>query len=354
MDGLNVYVAGKATLNYAFERYIATKNDLRDTTKANYLYMYNNFVKDTLGKRKLADIKYSDIVFFYQSLITEKELQVNTVDTIHTIIHPVFTMAVRDDIIRKNPASGVMADIKKNWGKNKGIRHALTLNQQRAFINYTVENPTFNHWWTVYTVLLGTGCRVGEFVGLRWEDIDFEKRTININHSIVYVHPSAKVEHGGSYMVSLPKTEAGIRIIPMLDEVYEALKFEYDRQSEEGFSTVELDGMSGFIFTNRFGNIYNQQTLNKGIRRIRETYNQEEEIKAKKEKRDPLIIPKFSCHHLRHTFCTRLCEHETNLKVIQSIMGHKNIETTMDIYAEATESKKEEAMKNLSEKLSLF
>ena len=82
--------------------------------------------------------------------------------------------------------------------------------------------------------------------------------------------------------------------------------------------------------------------------------NYEEELKAKREKREPLILPHFSCHHLRHTFCTRFCENETNLKVIQSIMGHANIETTMDIYAEATESKNQQAMKNLSEKLDVF
>ena len=76
-------------------------------------------------------------------------------------------------------------------------------------------------------------------------------------------------------------------------------------------------------------------------------------LKAKKEKREPVLLPDFSCHHLRHTFCTRLCENETNLKVIQSIMGHKNIETTLDVYAEATDRKKQEAIENIS-KLDIF
>ncbi len=75
--------------------------------------------------------------------------------------------------------------------------------------------------------------------------------------------------------------------------------------------------------------------------------NAEEVIKAKKEKRQPIIIPNFSCHHLRHTFCTRFCEKETNVKVTQAVMGHANIETTMDIYAEVTDAKKKEAIENL-------
>lgn len=80
--------------------------------------------------------------------------------------------------------------------------------------------------------------------------------------------------------------------------------------------------------------------MNQAIRRITEHYNDEELLKAAKEKREPVLLPHFSCHHLRHTFATRLCEAESNLKVIQSVMGHRNIETTMDIYAEATDEKK--------------
>lgn len=59
-------------------------------------------------------------------------------------------------------------------------------------------------------------------------------------------------------------------------------------------------------------------------------------------------------HNLRHTFCTRLCERETNLKVIQSIMGHKDIQTTMDIYAEATEEKKQETFEHLAATMDVF
>ena len=57
-----------------------------------------------------------------------------------------------------------------------------------------------------------------------------------------------------------------------------------------------------------------------------------------------MILPKFSCHVLRHTFCTRYCEVESNIKVIQDIMGHADISTTMDIYAEVTNSKKQESL----------
>ena len=353
LDGLNVYVMGKASLNFVFDRYISTKSELRETTYTNYTYMYDRFVREGFGKRKIGEIKYSDVLYFYYDLLNDKGLQVNTLETIHTVLHPTFQLAVRDDIIRNNPSDGVMAEIKKKNTKKKNMRHALTIEQQRAFMNYIASSPVFVHWNPIFTVLLGTGCRIGEVVGLRWSDVDMEKRTIDINHSMTY-YPRRTDTYKCEFKVSLPKTEAGIRILPMMQPVYEALQSEYERQKEDGFCTAVVDGMSGFIFSNRFGMIHNPAAINRAIRRIIEAHNAEEIIKAKKEKREPVIIPHFSCHHLRHTFCSRFCENETNIKIIQEIMGHASIETTMDIYAEVNSDKKKESIEKLTKNLDVF
>ena len=71
------------------------------------------------------------------------------------------------------------------------------------------------------------------------------------------------------------------------------------------------------------------------------------------EGREPMLIRHFTAHNLRHTFCTRFCENETNLKVIQEIMGHADITTTMNIYAEATEATKRKAFANLEGKIKI-
>ena len=111
--------------------------------------------------------------------------------------------------------------------------------------------------------------------------------------------------------------------------------------------------MTGFIFCNRFGNVSNPQSVNRAIKRISVAYNEAELEKAEKEKREPQLLPPFSCHNLRHTFCTRLCENETNLKIIQDIMGHRDISTTMEIYAEATKEAKAHSFANLNGKLGI-
>ena len=348
-NGVKTTVA-KVTLNEVFELYMSGKDELKQSTRTNYIYMYNKYIREEIGYRKIATIKYSDIKQFYNSLIKEKNFKPNSMEIVNTILHPTFTLAVRDGYIRTNPTDGVMAEIKKshNWEKPK--RHALTIEEQEAFVEYVASSKTYNHWLTLLTVFLGTGCRVGEIVGLRWDDCDFDNNTISINHNLIYrVQDSGKCE----FHVTTPKTSAGIRVVPMLNDVRKALLQEKKRQFAEGFNRTEIDGYSNFIFTNRVGYIHNPQTINRAIKRIIRDFNKEEKENAKKEKRKPLEIRDFSVHNLRHTFCTRFCENETNLKVIQEIMGHSDISTTMNIYAEATSDKKQEAFSQLEGKIKI-
>lgn len=350
MDGLDYYVGGHATVNMTFDRYMSTKYNLRASTRTNYIYMFNKFVRNEFGNMFLSDVKYTDVKLFYYRLINEKNIAINTLETIHTVIHPIFTMAVRDDIIRKNPSDGVMAEIKKNSGKNKGIRHALTIEQQKAFINVIRYSPEYYHWYPLFTTLLGTGMRIGECVGLTWNDVDFEHRSISVNRTATYYTRDGKA----GFVISEPKTESGKRKIPMMDTVFEALKSEKDRQKRDGFSSYELDGCTGFVFTNKMGSLHNPHCVNSAIKRIYQMHNATEIIDAKKERREPVIIPHFSCHILRHTFCSRLCENEVNIKVIQEIMGHANVETTLDIYTEVNFNKKQESLEALSKRMDFF
>ena len=267
------------------------------------------------------------------------------------VLHQVFAVAVDDEYIRVNPTDGVLTAIKAAHQYETPKRHALTLPQQQAFLNFIKKTPKFQHWLPMFTFMLGTGCRISETVGLCWSDIDFESGFITIQHNLVY-HDH---EVGGCYFtMSTPKTAAGKRAIPILPEVRKALEQERTNQQElELVCEYEIDGISDFVFLNRFGQPQNPQTVNRAIKRISVAYNEAELEKAEKEKREPQLLPPFSCHNLRHTFCTRLCENETNLKIIQDIMGHKDISTTMEIYAEATKEAKAHSFANLNGKLGI-
>lgn len=352
LNGIDTVSAKKTTLDDFFWEYIEER-PLKQSTRTNYKYMYRKYVSGVLGAKKLSSIKYSDIVRLYNSLIDEQGFKPNSMEVINTILHPIFTAAVRDDIIRKNPTDGVMAEVKSRRDWSKPNRKALTAEQQRVFVEYILGSKTYCHWRNLLTVFLGTGCRVGEIIGLRWEDCDFKKNEISINHNLIYrQQDSGKCE----FHITTPKTAAGVRIIPMLDEVRSALLKEYEYQMPEGFNETIIDGYSGFVFKNRFGTVYSPSCINRGIQRITRDCNAEETERAKIENREAILLPHFSAHNLRHTFCSRMCENESdkvNLKVIQEIMGHSSIDTTLDVYTDLTAEIKHDAFSSLQGKIKL-
>ena len=103
LDCLDIYVAGKATVNFVFDRYMSLKRICARLPGSNYLYMYDRFVRDTFGKKKIAVIRYSDVLQFYNYLLDKQDLQVNTLESVHTLLHPTFQLAVRDEIIGRSP-----------------------------------------------------------------------------------------------------------------------------------------------------------------------------------------------------------------------------------------------------------
>ncbi len=239
------YRAERVTINQVYDEYISQKYNLKATTKSNYVYTYDHYVRETFGKRRLADVKFTDVKKFYYSLLTEKGLSPATVDNVHTQLHPAFAMAVRMGIIHNNPAAGMLGEIKKSnvWVTTK--RESLTLKEQKVFMNYLFSNHNYQSWKTIITVLIGSGMRIGECLGLRWCDLDFENRIIDINHNLVHKRVD---KDGGTYHINTPKTKVGERRIPMIEPVYEAFLEEFQIQQMTGFCTQEIEGYKGFVF----------------------------------------------------------------------------------------------------------
>lgn len=317
-DGIKAearYVA----LDDLYELWKDLKRGLKNNTFENYKYIYETFVRRQIGSKRVSTFLKSDIKRFYNYLVDERGLKPATVDGVHNILHQIFDMAVDDNYIRNNPTNNVLRELKKAHCFKTEKRRGLTRPEQELFMDYLKNSNTAVYWYPVFAVMLGTGLRVGEAIGIRWDDIDLENRIIDINHSLTY-YQRADDSYKCEFRVSLPKTEAGNRRIPMMQQVYDVLQEEYERQKQEGFCVENVDGMTNFVFTNRFGMPHNPATVNRAIKRIVDTHNSEEEVAAKKEKREPVMIPRFSCHIFRHTFASRFCENETNIKVIQEVM----------------------------------
>ena len=340
VDGIRADVKN-ITINDVYAIWISVKKGLKDNTFQNYRYMYELFIQPDFGKYKVVDVRKSDVRRFYNSLVDNRGLKISTVDSIHTVLHQVLELAVEDMYIRTNPSSGALSELKKVRGLRDRKRKALTRDEQALFVNYLRNEPKYRHWYPVFAIILGTGMRVGEATGLRWQDIDLEKRTIDINHTLVYYSHGKK--EGCSYAINTPKTENSYRTIPMLDSVYEAFLMEQHFQNEAGLkSRSVIDGYNDFVFINRFGDVQNGAILNKALNRIIRDCN--EELMCDKANPPEYILPHFSCHSLRHTFTTRLCEANMNIKVIQTILGHSDIRTTLDIYTDVSNEMKNDEL----------
>lgn len=347
-DGLDPSKAKKVEVNHMVENYLSTKHNLKVTTKGSYVKMYQSYIKDDFGKNKIVDVKYSDIKKYYYGLIIDRGLKATTVDHVHTILRPAFQMAVRDGYLRTNPTDDVMAEIKRSKYWEKPDRKALTIPEQKAFMDIFRNNPTYKGWLPMMTILLGTGLRIGEALALNWNSLDFENRIIHVTHTL----SDRPDEFGECKKRILPtKTNAGTRDIPMVQEVYEAFLMEYEFQKILGFCEEEIDGFSGFVFSTSNHTVVLPGAVNRAIHCAVDEYNDAELVAAAEENREPLLLPDISAHILRHTFCTRLCENESNVKIIQAIMGHADITTTMNIYADATKEKKQEVMMNMEGKI---
>ena len=297
--------------------------------------MYDMFASRDIGMMRISTLKKSDVKRFYNRLADERGLKPATIDNVHTVLHQVLDMAVDDDYIRSNPSDNVLKELKQSHCFQTEKRRGLTVPEQDLFLEFLQNSETYSHWYPLFAVMVGTGLRVGEVTGLRWCDIDLEEGVIDINHNLVYYsHRMDGYKKGIYFNVNTPKTQAGIRQVPMLDFVKEAFLMEKAYQERTGIKyNVTIDGYTDFIFVNRFGETQHQGTINKAIRRIIRDCN---DAQFEKNENPEVLLPHFSCHSLRHTFTTRMVEAGVNVKVIQDALGHKDIQTTMNIYADVT------------------
>lgn len=331
IDGIRTEVR-YVTVNDVFDRWKQLKRGVRDNTLNNYIYMYEQYVRHGFGENKLVNVKKSKVRQFYNSLVDQRGLKPNTVDNIHTVLRQVFELALEDEFIRSNPANDALRELRVATNYGESHRTALTLVEQELFLSYLRKTEKYRHWYPVFAVMIGTGMRVGEVTGLRWCDIDLENGVIDVNHTLVnYSHGP---QNGCRQNIHPPKTSNSRRRVPMLAAVKEAFEMQLEYVEACGLRNLtRVDGYGDFIFVNRYGEAQHYGTLNKAIARIVRDCNMEALDSGEK---NPVLLPPFSCHTLRHTFATRMVEAGVNIKVVQNTLGHARVSTTLDIYTDMT------------------
>ena len=230
------------------------------------------------------------------------------------MIYPTLEMAVDDDIIRKNPAKFSISD----YGRQAEERIALTVLQQEKVLEFVKNNQVYNTYYPMLT----------------WEDVDVRTKAVSIDHQLIY----KDLGDGYKFHISTPKTDSGIRTIPMTSDVQRA----FEEQKKLNFmlqkgKDVEIDGYKGFIFMAKSGRPLMPSAINNILYNIVDAYNKKEVQIAKTEHRNAELLPTVSAHIMRHTACTRMAEKRIDIKVLQYIMGHAHIDVTMDVYNHVSE-----------------
>lgn len=262
------------------------KYSRNEETTADYYSIYNNHIKPIFGNKRIHEIKPSHLKQWQTDLMLKKGLSASRMKTIRKVMSRMLNDAIDDEIIDKNPLSRVPAP--------KVIPTEVkpfSLNEIKILIS-NAEGQFRNFIATAFL----TGARSGELLGLKWEDVDFEKKEITIKRSVKM----------GS--IRYPKTINSIRTIDIIDNLIPFLKKQF-----------ELTGKQNtFVFLNK------EDTHYYDIKRLRNTYWKKLLIKCKLEYR-PI-------YHTRHTFATMMIEKEDILWV-SNMLGHIDSTTTLSKYA---------------------
>lgn len=309
--------AKNLTLNSLFEKYLKIAA-IDEGTRSNYQNMWDIHVKDVIGNAKVVNLRPSHIKSLYSEM-SKKGYAHNTIKLVHLLIQPTLDVAVDDDIVRKNPAKKTLI---AEYGKPAKEKDALNVSEQENLLKFMNDSNVYRKYIPLITVMMETSLRCGELIGITFNDIDFDKKELSINHQLTY--KNYKDGKGCVFRIKKPKTSAGMRVIPLTDRVCAAFKDQREQNRQAGIScTFEIEGITDFVFLTKNGRPMMPNALNNVFYNIVRRYNSSAESK---------YIKQFSSHVIRHTGCTNMARAGLNVKSTQYIMGHTHSDITMDVY----------------------
>ena len=319
---------GNYTVLSLVEKYVSLKTGVRHNTKAGYQTVINVLKKDVFGSKRIDKVKLSDAKAWLIKLQQEDGRGYSSIHSIRGVLRPAFQMAENDDLIRKNPFQFELASVIVN---DSVTRESITRKQQREYLKFVQEDKHFSRYYGGIFILFHTGLRISEFCGLTLEDIDFKEKRIRVNHQL---QRTSKMK----YVIEVPKTESGVRYVPMTDDVAECFqRIIKNRIAPSAEPTV--DGYTGFLFLDKNDMPMVALHWEKYMQHIREKYNSIYKVP----------MPKVTPHVCRHTFCSNMAKSGMNPKTLQYIMGHSDISVTLNTYTHVNfEDAKDELERILS------
>ena len=322
------------TLDDWFREWIETYKQpfIKAGTIQEYEAVYKKHIGPAFGNRKIKSLRPEQIQKFFNELVSSDNIGSGHIGNIYKIFSSVMKQAYKLGMISRNPFDLVERPRSKD---DRGHHKELTREQQDIFAKMAAGDVYFN----AYRIAMCTGMRFGEVFGLQWDDIDFEKRIIHVQHNLRYLI-------GKGFILETPKTKSSYRDIPITEQAAAVLK---DHRKKQLAMKLQLgphwksnENTGDLVFTTATGGPVQNGTVDRHIRIIAANM-----IEA------GYIDELFSFHSFRTTFATRAIESNMNPKTLQVILGHSSINMTMDIYARVVESTKINEMDMIADSIDL-
>lgn len=318
----NVLQSENPTVDAWFDYWIENikGQTIRDNTKRNYVERYKRNIKPILGNLLIKDVKP---LHCQNVLLKMSETYSNSmIEYCRVAMGSMFGSALENELIEKNP---VTKNVKCKSGKPPKETRVLTIEEQKLFLETVKNASNYNQW----ALILQTGLRTGEMIGLRWSDVDFENNILHVRRTMEYRHEF------GEWRIGEPKTKSGIRDIPLTQEAVKILKNQQNKIKKMKIISVDFPEQ---VFLCKDG------TPTKNTAYDTKLYYY----------CDKIGMNHFSMHTLRHTFATRCIENGMRPKTLQIILGHSNIGITMNLYVHVTDNEKIKEMHNIEKNLKII
>lgn len=307
-----VFEAENPVVKSYLERWLedSVKDSVKQSTYESYEYMVRRHLVPAFGSKRLRNLSPAQVQNLYRQKL-DSGLSRRTVQLIHTTLHKALKQAMKWGLVPRNVAEAVDAP-----RPQKKEIHPLAPEQVKRFL----EAAQGDRLEALYGLAVTSGLREGELLGLRWQDVDLERRAVRVRQQLT------RTKTGLSF--TTPKNGKG-RNVAIMDLTVAALKAHRKRQADERSKMGDLWQDTHLVFTSITGTPLDVGNLtNRSFRPLLERAS----------------LPRIRFHDLRHTFATLFLSNGTHPKIVQEMLGHTNISMTMDTYSHVLPNMQGEAV----------